>query len=172
MFGRFSPLTIAFIPIAVLIAVYATIALWLISPFWALATLAVTIGSIAAVGILRYSRGIRAPRHEHRHDDDWRAMEPDVLSLNAYPPRRWPPVEIDSRSTTRTAQRRPHREEVVMFTCIICCFAVEYDDVISRFGSGRCVCLRCFARETGSERPMPQALRRQIIQALSESQVA
>ncbi len=52
MFRRFSPLTIAFIPIAVLIAVYATIALWLISPFWALATLAVTIGSIAAVGIL------------------------------------------------------------------------------------------------------------------------
>ena len=59
-----------------------------------------------------------------------------------------------------------------MRTCIICCFTAELDDVVSRIGPERCICLRCYARETGTERPMPQALRRQITSVLAESQVS
>lgn len=146
--------------------------LWLISSFWGLITLAVTIGSVTVVAIHRYRRGIRTLGGEHGPGGKRRAMEPGVLSVNAYASHRWPALEFDSRATKWTAQRRRNREEVVMFTCIICCFVVEFDDVISRFGSRRCVCLRCFARETGSERPMPQALRRQVIQVLAENHVA
>ena len=38
--------------------------------------------------------------------------------------------------------------------------------------TGRCVCLRCFDRETGSARPMPKALRRALVAALAAIEVA
>jgi hypothetical protein len=54
-----------------------------------------------------------------------------------------------------------------MTTCTICRFATELDDVaVATPGGG--VCLRCFGRETGSARPMPKALRRQLIAALAD----
>ena len=53
-----------------------------------------------------------------------------------------------------------------MYTCIICRFQAELDDVIAPAVGGRCVCLRCFARETGSGSPMPQRLRRDLVNAL------
>jgi hypothetical protein len=59
-----------------------------------------------------------------------------------------------------------------MLTCIICRFETELDDVEVRQGTAHCVCLRCFARETGSGRPMPKALRRQLIATLAEIGVA
>jgi hypothetical protein len=59
-----------------------------------------------------------------------------------------------------------------MATCTICRFETELDDVVLGGRTGRCVCLRCFSRETGSARPMPKALRRVLIAALSEIEVA
>ena len=53
-----------------------------------------------------------------------------------------------------------------MWTCAICRFETELDDVVLIGGDGSCICLRCFERETHSARPMPKALRRQLIAAL------
>ena len=58
-------------------------------------------------------------------------------------------------------------------TCIICRFETELDDVAVAGGSaGRCVCLRCYSRETATARPMPKALRREIINALAAMEPA
>ena len=46
-------------------------------------------------------------------------------------------------------------------TCVICHFETELDDVVAH-SSGRCVCLRCYGRETGTERQMPKQLRREL----------
>jgi hypothetical protein len=55
-----------------------------------------------------------------------------------------------------------------MLTCSLCHFETELDDVQIRLGqySVRCICLRCFARETGSGRPVPRDLRRQVVALL------
>jgi hypothetical protein len=55
-----------------------------------------------------------------------------------------------------------------MRICSICHFETELDDVEVRQGPTQCICLRCFARETGSDRPMPKGLRRQVVAALAE----
>jgi hypothetical protein len=52
-------------------------------------------------------------------------------------------------------------------TCTICRFATELDDMVVARGKDGCICLRCFARETGDEHPMPKDLRRDIQAALS-----
>jgi hypothetical protein len=56
-----------------------------------------------------------------------------------------------------------------MTICTICRFETELDDVVVRASreGGHCICLCCFARQTGTERPMPKALRRDIIAALA-----
>lgn len=54
-----------------------------------------------------------------------------------------------------------------MFTCFICHFAVELDDAILPTPNRHCVCLRCYLRETGQERPLPKALRREIEESLT-----
>jgi len=51
-------------------------------------------------------------------------------------------------------------------TCVICHFETELDDVVAQ-SSGKCVCLRCYVRETGAERPMPKELRRELAALLS-----
>jgi hypothetical protein len=51
-------------------------------------------------------------------------------------------------------------------TCIICHFATELDDVVVAGGRASCICLRCYARETATGRPMPTALQRGLRQAL------
>jgi len=38
---------------------------------------------------------------------------------------------------------------------VICRFATELDDVVAPSADRRCVCLRCFHRETRSALPMP-----------------
>ena len=58
-----------------------------------------------------------------------------------------------------------------MATCVICRFETEFDDVVLGGRTGRCVCLRCFDRETGSARPMPKALHRALSAALAEIEV-
>ena len=54
-----------------------------------------------------------------------------------------------------------------MRICVICRFETELDEVVAPVSGGRCVCLRCFNRETQSALPMPAALRRDLIDALS-----
>ncbi len=54
-----------------------------------------------------------------------------------------------------------------MFRCVICHFDVELDDAIAATRRGTCVCVRCFARETNTEHPVPSALRRELERALA-----
>lgn len=49
--------------------------------------------------------------------------------------------------------------------CVLCHFAVLADDVAVA-GARGCVCLRCYAREAGVEKPMPKALRQDLIDAM------
>ena len=58
-----------------------------------------------------------------------------------------------------------------MATCTICRFETELDDVVLGGRTGRCVCLRCFGRETDSVRPMPKSLLRALSAALAEIEV-
>lgn len=58
-----------------------------------------------------------------------------------------------------------------MATCTICRFETELDDVVLGGRTGRCVCLRCFDRETNNTRPMSKRLRRELTAALAEIEV-
>ena len=53
-----------------------------------------------------------------------------------------------------------------MWTCNICRFAAELEDVVARMAANRYICLRCFDRETNQSKPMPEALRRALSAAL------
>lgn len=53
-----------------------------------------------------------------------------------------------------------------MRTCTICHCETELDDVVAARPNGRCICLRCFDRETASARPMPKVLRRALTAVL------
>ena len=66
-----------------------------------------------------------------------------------------------SAKAASAAERTNH-----MFTCAICHFATELDDVVALTTPGHCICLRCFHRETESTLPMPKELRRQVIAVL------
>jgi len=59
-----------------------------------------------------------------------------------------------------------------MYSCIICHFDTELDDVAVPGGARSCVCLRCYSRETRSERPMPRRLRQDLIATLAGIGVA
>jgi len=59
-----------------------------------------------------------------------------------------------------------------MYTCAICHFATELDDVVALTTPGHCICLRCYHRETESTLPMPKELRRQVIAALATLETA
>ena len=54
-----------------------------------------------------------------------------------------------------------------MWTCRICRFETDLDDVVTAFANGTCICLRCFDRETDSVRRMPNALRRELLSTLA-----
>jgi hypothetical protein len=54
-----------------------------------------------------------------------------------------------------------------MYRCLICRFEVQLDDAIAATRRGTCICLRCYARETNSEHPLPLSLRREVEQALA-----
>ena len=54
-----------------------------------------------------------------------------------------------------------------MYTCQLCRFEMELDDVALRRGAGGCICLTCYGRETGTTRRMPKALRRDLTAALA-----
>ena len=59
-----------------------------------------------------------------------------------------------------------------MFTCTICRFETELDDVVVAFAASGCVCLRCYGRETASALRMPKALRRDVSEALADLEPA
>ena len=54
-----------------------------------------------------------------------------------------------------------------MFTCRICRFDTELDDMAVRGAGARCICLRCFARETGTAKRMPKGLHGQVLATLA-----
>ncbi len=54
-----------------------------------------------------------------------------------------------------------------MATCTICRSETELDDVVLGGRTGRCVCLRCFARETGTAKRMPKGLRGEVLATLA-----
>jgi recombinational DNA repair protein (RecF pathway) len=55
---------------------------------------------------------------------------------------------------------------------MLCRFPTELDDVVVSTKGGRCVCLRCFTRETGTTRTMPAALRRAVTALVAETSIA
>jgi hypothetical protein len=59
------------------------------------------------------------------------------------------------------------RKGAVMYRCLICRFEVELDDAVAVTRRGACICIRCFARETNTEHPLPSALRRELERALA-----
>ena len=65
----------------------------------------------------------------------------------------------------------PRRKEERMLTCAICSFPTYLDDVVVRLKDCRCVCLRCFARETGGTLRMPAELRRDLEASLAEHHI-
>lgn len=54
-----------------------------------------------------------------------------------------------------------------MYRCLICRFIVELDDAIAPTRRGTCICVRCYARETNTEHPLPPALRRELEETLA-----
>lgn len=56
----------------------------------------------------------------------------------------------------------PEKGEPVMMTCALCKFATPMDDVVLAGPAGRCVCLRCYTRETGTTRRMSSALEQRL----------
>ena len=54
-----------------------------------------------------------------------------------------------------------------MFRCILCAFGAELDDAVVTGTQGRCICLRCFLRETHTEKRMDKGLRRDLLQTLA-----
>jgi len=59
-----------------------------------------------------------------------------------------------------------------MTSCRICRFETELDGVAVHWGDGRCICLRCYGRETGSARRMSKTLQRQLAAALADLNLA
>jgi hypothetical protein len=53
-----------------------------------------------------------------------------------------------------------------MRTCRLCQWSVNLDDVVLELRGDRCVCLRCYLRETDNARAMSKDYQRQISAAL------
>jgi hypothetical protein len=56
--------------------------------------------------------------------------------------------------------------------CVICRFAVELDDAVVPTSNGTCICVRCFARESESEKPVDRTLKASIETVLAEMEPA
>ncbi len=55
-----------------------------------------------------------------------------------------------------------------MFHCIICATDVVMDEVEMEVAEGRCICLRCWARETDTGKPLSRRLRLEATRAAEE----
>ena len=60
----------------------------------------------------------------------------------------------------------PVVRERIMPRCILCNFDTEVDDAVVS-SRGRCICLRCYSRETDTQKPMTNALRREVAATLA-----
>ncbi len=81
-------------------------------------------------------------------------------------------LTMDLRIPCRSPRSpRPSGRERVMRSCTICHFDAELDDVVIACGERRCICLRCFGRETGDGRRVPWALPREIEAVLAATPV-
>ncbi len=58
-----------------------------------------------------------------------------------------------------------------MLRCILCAFDAEIDDAVVIGAGGRCICLRCFSKETNNEKRMDKHLRRDLIATLATIEV-
>ncbi len=58
--------------------------------------------------------------------------------------------------------RPSERGGIAMMTCALCKFDTPLDDVVLAGPAGRCVCLRCYSRETGTTRRMSGALEQRL----------
>jgi hypothetical protein len=103
-----------------------------------------------------------------------------LIGLDILWKRDTPPADgRDQGVTTQPVSLQPNAQDACKLlraerstrVCVICWFPVELDDVAVGRGVAGCVCLRCFARVTETERPMPAALRRALIDALAEARV-
>jgi hypothetical protein len=56
-----------------------------------------------------------------------------------------------------------------MFPCALCHFDTPLDHVELLAVDSRCVCLRCYCRETNRALVMPKALRKALIALLAEA---
>lgn len=57
-----------------------------------------------------------------------------------------------------------------MALCRLCRFDIELDDVRLNFTSGMVICLKCFTRETQTDKPMPVEVRRSTEQTINAIQ--
>jgi hypothetical protein len=57
-----------------------------------------------------------------------------------------------------------------LHVCVLCRFPAELDDAVVPTDNGRCICLRCFSRETETVRPMDRKLREAVIAVLVEAE--
>ena len=73
---------------------------------------------------------------------------------------------LEIRKVRRLDVGVPGVKEGKMRTCRLCLWAVTPDDVVVELRGDRCICLRCYLRETGTDRPMPREYQRQISEAL------
>ena len=53
-----------------------------------------------------------------------------------------------------------------MYTCLLCKYPTELDDVVATPRQGRCICLRCFHGQVGDQCRINRALRHAIEEVL------
>jgi hypothetical protein len=63
-------------------------------------------------------------------------------------------------------------EQQHLHICIICRFPAELDDAVVPTSAGRCICLRCFGRETGSAKIIDRRFREELIAVLDAEELA
>jgi hypothetical protein len=63
-------------------------------------------------------------------------------------------------------------EAQTLHVCIICRFPAELDDAVVPTSAGRCICLRCYSRETGSAKVLNRRFRDQLNAVLELSDTA
>lgn len=74
------------------------------------------------------------------------------------------------RSDTEYKKEAEAKGVTVMLRCILCAFDTELDDAVVISVNGRCICLRCFTRETNNEKPMGKGLRRELVSTLAAAE--
>lgn len=57
------------------------------------------------------------------------------------------------------------------YRCVLCGYMVELDDaMVPSLATARCICIRCWARETADEHPTTDEERKRLEQALTDAE--